>query len=91
MRPSGVFYATFFELPDGSPSSEPLRHDPGGHVTHGAADPYHYRVADLVFAARNLPWSTLYIGDWKHPRGQRMLAFVRRTDEQGESHVEGAP
>jgi SAM-dependent methyltransferase len=88
MLPGGAFYATFFELPDGSLSSEPLRHSPGDHVTHGAADPYHYRVADLVFAARNLPWSTRYIGDWEHPRGQRMLAFVRRADEQGESDME---
>jgi SAM-dependent methyltransferase len=77
MTPGGVFYATFFERPDEAPASEPIRHEPGGIVTFGERDPYHYSVADFEHAVRNLPWSVARIGDWGHPRAQRMLAFTR--------------
>jgi SAM-dependent methyltransferase len=77
MTPGGVFYATFFERPEGRPASEAIRHEPGGIVTFGERDPYHYSVADFEHAARNLPWLVSRIGDWGHPRAQRMLAFTR--------------
>jgi len=77
VKPGGVFYATFFELPDGISMDAPMRHEPGGVVTYGARDPFHYRVRDLEHAALGLPWIVRYVGDWKHPRGQHLLAFVR--------------
>jgi SAM-dependent methyltransferase len=79
VTPGGVFYATFFERPDEAPASEPIRHEPGGVVTFGERDPYHYSVADFEYAARNLPWLVRRIGDWSHPRAQRMLAFTRQA------------
>lgn len=80
MRPGGTFFATFFELPQGMPSDQPLRHDPGGKVTYDVRDPYHYTVRDLSFAIGDLPWRLRYIGDWNHPRAQRMCAFERVAD-----------
>ena len=77
VKPGGVFYATFFERPHGAPASEPIRHEPSGIVTFGERDPYHYSVADFGHAARDLPWSLRLIGDWGHPRAQRMLTFTR--------------
>jgi hypothetical protein len=76
MKPGGLFFATFFELPEGQAAWMPLRH-PHGVVTHDVADPYHYRFADLKHAAANLPWATHYMGDWNHPRDQRMVLFER--------------
>lgn len=76
-RSGGTLYATFFELPAGAPSISEHRQGDGGIVTHGHRDPYHYRVADMAHAAAGAPWRASYIGDWGHPRGQKMMAFER--------------
>jgi SAM-dependent methyltransferase len=75
VKPGGVFFATYFQIPEDAPLSEPYLHPVGGITTHPAADPYHYRLADLFYAARNLPWEVKIIGDFAHPRDQKMLAF----------------
>jgi SAM-dependent methyltransferase len=77
MKPGSTFYATFFEIPEHAAASEPFTHQPGGVTTHGERDPYHYRFTDLAHAAKGLPWRVEHVGDWNHPRGQRMAAFVR--------------
>lgn len=76
-RKGGVLYATYFELPADRPASLAMAHEPGGIVTHGHMDPYHYRVGDLVQAAAGAPWTPRRIGDWGHPRAQLMMAFER--------------
>lgn len=76
-RVGGVLYATYFELPDDAPANDERLHEPGGIVTHGHRDPYHYRCGDLEQAARGAPWRLRRIGDWGHPRAQRMMAFER--------------
>jgi hypothetical protein len=55
----------------------PYAHDPGDIVTYDTRDPYHYKLADFFYAASGLPWQIRYIGNWGHPRGQRMLEFIR--------------
>lgn len=77
MKPGGVFYATFFELPEDAPADRPFVHQPGGKVTSAVEDPFHYRVSDFRYAAKGLGWTVEPIGDWGHPRNQRMLAFRR--------------
>jgi len=85
MQPGGVFHATFFELPQGAPSGAEVRHQPAGIVTHGAADPYHYRLADFRYAAEGLPWEVRLVGSIGHPRGQHLVNFTRLAlpDEAG--------
>lgn len=85
IKPGGVFYATIFELPSDAPSSQPFKHEPGGKNSYEARDPYHYRLADLRYAIRSLPWTLRHVGNWKHPRGQAMLAFVRQRELPMES------
>src|SRR6266404_861467 len=77
MEAGGVLFATFFEAPRNGLSSGPYRHTPGDVVTYGAADPYHYRLSDFVYAVQGLPWRVQYIGEWGNPRSQRWLAFHR--------------
>lgn len=77
MNIGGRLFATFFELPEGKTFSHPYAHDPGGVVTHDTSDPYHYKVSDFFYAASGLPWQIRYIGEWQHPRAQRMLEFIR--------------
>ena len=55
----------------------PQTTSPGGVITHDWCDPYHYRAADLVYAAADLPWRCTVIGEWGHPRGQQMIAYER--------------
>jgi SAM-dependent methyltransferase len=73
----GHFFGTFFELPQTASPSLPHTHDPGQIVTYDTRDPYHYKLADFFYAASGLPWQIRYIGQWGHPRGQRMLEFIR--------------
>jgi SAM-dependent methyltransferase len=87
MKPHGRFYATFFELPADVPAHIPLSHSPGGVITHDVEDPYHYRLSDLRHAAKGLPWELQYIGDWRHPRAQRMVLFVRSCMRCSETDV----
>jgi len=77
MNIGGRFFATFFELPERESYTRPYTHDPGGIVTYDTLDPYHYKLVDFYYAKNGLPWKIRYIGDWHHPRAQRMLEFVR--------------
>jgi ubiquinone/menaquinone biosynthesis C-methylase UbiE len=70
----GRFYATFFEAPD-SAHLEPILHEPGGVVTNLDADPYHASFEEMRMLAENAGLSAALLGDWRHPRGQRMLRF----------------
>lgn len=73
----GRLYATFFECPRDRPVWQPLAQQPSGIRTSATANPYHYRVRDLLFAAEGLPWEFEYIGEWDHPHGQRLVLFHR--------------
>lgn len=86
MKEGGVFYATYFELPQGEPSHIDVQHEPGGVVTHGDSDPYHYSIEDLKHIASGLPWRLEIIGDFGHPRAQRLAAFVRERDSSSSVH-----
>ncbi len=79
-KPGARFYATFFELPDDAKATLPYRHKPSDVVTHGAEDPYHYFFRDFQHLVNGLPWSVHYIGEWGHPKRQRMLLFLRQFD-----------
>jgi len=81
VREGSSFYATFFECPEGRPPAEPIDHQPGGIRTFADADPYHYRFSDFERLCRGLPWDVDHIGDWYHPRAQRMLRFLRRPEK----------
>jgi cyclopropane fatty-acyl-phospholipid synthase-like methyltransferase len=76
LLPHGVLFASFFEAP--APAwLRPLRHEPGEITTHYDADPYHYAVAEMRHMAHVVGLRVESIGDWAHPRDQRMLAFSR--------------
>lgn len=75
LAPGGKFYATFFEAPD-SGYLEPLLHEPGGIATQLDEDPFHYSLRDMQAIADLAGLTVGYIGDWGHPRSQRMLCFL---------------
>ena len=70
-----LMFATIFEAP--AKFDEPAYH-PGGIVSYPDANPYHYRLSEIEKLTEQLCWRCSYIGDWKHPRDQKMLKFQKR-------------
>ena len=77
MRPGGRFFVTFFEPRRRDAFDQPTRQP--ATTSYPERDPFHYRPRDLAWAARSVAdWQFRYIGDWGHPRGQRMAEFTLR-------------
>ena len=74
LKPQGVYYATFFQAPH-SAFLESLPHEPGGIVTNYDADPFHYSQEELTWMAQVAGLEVNIIGEWNHPRDQRMAVF----------------
>lgn len=77
MTAGGLFFATFFEVPEGADREAPRRQVPGNITTHSWKDPFHYKVEDFRYLVRDLPWEVEVIGPWDHPRNQQMLLLRR--------------
>lgn len=74
LKPGGEFFATFFEAPyPAFPDS--ITHEPGGITTHLDRDPFHYSLDEFEGMARNAGLEMRFMGDWGHPRAQKMLGF----------------
>jgi SAM-dependent methyltransferase len=72
LEPGGRFYATFFENPD-KRNVDPIAQ--AVTESYYDADPYHYDVDTLSCVCRGTGLELEHVGDWGHPRGQRMLLF----------------
>lgn len=71
MPPGGRFYATFFEAPADEPFDKPFK------KRYPEQDPFQYRPEDLAWAAGVAGWRFRNLGEWGHPRGQRMAEYRR--------------
>ncbi len=76
LTPAGKFYASFFEAPASGHLPE-IRHTPGEIITRYDTDPFHYSLAEFQFLAGIAGLTMESIGDWEHPRDQKMLCFRR--------------
>ena len=79
LAPGARFHASYFEAP-GPAWLQPLPHTPGDIVTNFDADPYHYALTEMEWAAGQAGMQVQPGAAWAHPRDQRMLAFTRRED-----------
>lgn len=77
LKPGGRFFVTFFEAPH-AVHLQPITHQPGGVVSRYDRDPFHYSFAEFQWMADICGLTVGYIGDWSHPRDQRMLVFARK-------------
>ena len=73
LAPDGRFFASWFEAP--SPVCLAPQQHAAGIVTYYLHDPYHYAYGEMQAMAALAGMSVERIGDWGHPRGQRMLSF----------------
>lgn len=74
LSPDGLYYATFFEAPN-SAHLETIKQQPDGVTTNYDSDPFHYSIDELSYMAELAQLEINIIGDWKHPKNQRMAAF----------------
>lgn len=68
-RPGADVYLTVFE-------GQGTMERPGGVVTHDDRDPFHF-TREAVRAATPEGWRMEWIGEWGHPRDQRMVRMTR--------------
>lgn len=75
LTPAGVYYATFFEAPN-SAHLEIIHQTPIDNIiTHYDSDPFHYSFEEIQLMSKLAGLQVDLIGEWNHPRNQRMLAF----------------
>jgi len=74
MNSQSRFYATFFEAPS-SAYIDPIRHQPGNALTFFDRDVFHYSFSEMKIMAEAAGLRVDYVGDWGHPRSQKMLCF----------------
>jgi hypothetical protein len=75
---SGKFFATVFLAPEEA-SDRSYEQSRGGIVTAPDHDPFHTTLSALKRIADLAPeWRMTVIGEWGHPRNQKMVCFVRR-------------
>tara|TARA_B100001123_G_scaffold335101_1_gene378618 strand:+ start:228 stop:920 length:693 start_codon:yes stop_codon:yes gene_type:complete len=80
MKTGCPLFATFLHCPDHhdvtEPLTQPVSPDKELAVTsYDIRDPYHYTLEDLEYCTRDTAWRFQMIGDWGHPRGQKMAGF----------------
>lgn len=76
----GRFYATFFESPKTKFNLQPIMHpraDGQEFATYFDKDPYHYHFETFKWICEGTNLKVEYIGDWNHPRDQKMIVFVK--------------
>ena len=74
LKPGGTYFSTFFEAPR-SAHLDAIEHPPAGIRSQYDADPFHYSFEEIRWMARSAGLDATLIGDWNHPRGQKMAAF----------------
>jgi 2-polyprenyl-3-methyl-5-hydroxy-6-metoxy-1,4-benzoquinol methylase len=74
IKTQGVFFATFFEAPSSAYLNQ-ITHEIGGVITNFDEDPFHYSFDEFQWMAGLAGMNVELVGDWKHPRSQKMLAF----------------
>lgn len=71
---NGRYFTTFFEAPY-SAHIKQIKQTPDGIYTNYDSDPFHYSKEELEYIALIAELNLEIIGDWGHPRNQKMAAF----------------
>lgn len=76
----GKFFATFFENSHGKFNLEDIMHfqkDGPDSATYFDKDPYHYDFNTFKWICEGTNLKVDYIGNWNHPRNQKMMVFMK--------------
>ena len=87
----GRFYATFFESKPNQ-LKEPLEHKTieGKMITYPDKDPFHYPFSMFQKLCSGTSLYVQYIGEWNHPRSQKLMVFIKKSAYQKEKLLEEA-
>jgi len=80
LQKNGKFYASFFENNSGKFNLRTLSHkrsDGPDIITNFNSDPFHYSFEIFKWICKDTSLEVRYLGDWSHPRGQRMMVFTK--------------
>jgi len=80
----GKFYATFFENNSKDDTDEPITIESVDGITFETLpdkDPYHYRFFEFEELVKNTYLPVKYIGDWNHPRHQKIMVFSKSIEK----------
>src|SRR5207248_2753736 len=77
LKPDGKFFATFFLAPSPGHIAS-ITHQPGEVVTNLDSDPFHYSFREIEWLAEVSGLSARLIGDWDHPRDQKMIELSQK-------------
>lgn len=75
LNPEGVFFATCFEADEGV---QRQRQGTTNTTTFSDRDPFHYPQSFWQESPAFAGWQVEWIGDWDHPRNQKMLRITRQ-------------
>lgn len=75
LEKEGKFYATFFESKNKF-NLNPVKQS-SRIITNFDKDPYHYHISVFENMIKGCSLELEYIGDWGHPRNQKMLCFKK--------------
>ncbi len=74
LTPKGSYYSTFFKAPYDGCKAKLYQYD--YIYSYKDKDPYHYSIKEISYLAEFAKLQTYYIGDWQHPRNQKMIRFT---------------
>jgi ubiquinone/menaquinone biosynthesis C-methylase UbiE len=78
LNPGGKFFATFFETENKFASGPLIQSKSDGVKTYIDRDPYHYHISLFEYLVEGSSLNFEYIGDWGHPRNQKMICFIKK-------------
>jgi len=76
LKDGANYFTTFFLVDDASQFDEPMG-QLDGVVTYSHKDPYHYSKIDVQRLAEDSGFNFKIIGDWNHPKNQKMVCFTK--------------
>ena len=68
-----TFFFSVFSPPEGQSAQGMCRQPLSGKKTYPDRDPFHFTPEQIDSAAAGTPWQLDYIGDWGHPRNQKIV------------------
>jgi len=80
LLPNGKFFVTFFENKKGKFNLEPVIHpqsDGPDQATYFDKDSFHYDFETFEWICHDISLNVSYIGNWNHPRNQKMMVFTK--------------
>ncbi len=81
LHSGGKFFATFLENPHGKFNLEPIYHsglEDYGNYSFFDKNPFHYDFDTFRYVCKGTSLDVAYIGEWNHPREQKMMDFIKR-------------